>query len=59
MTGNDVLPEKDLSQKDAAIKRFEYSPLGSELKKQSDIAKDKYKILKDKQKLLLLKIQKR
>ena len=34
-----ILPEKGLLEKAAGIKRFEYSPLGSELKKQTDIAK--------------------
>ena len=38
LNGKDVLPEKDLLDKAATIKRFEYSPLGSELKKQTDIA---------------------
>ena len=33
--------------KAATIKRFEYSPLGSELKKQTEIAKDQDKLLKD------------
>ena len=42
MAGKDVLLEKDLTEKVATIKRFEYSPLGSELKKQTDIAKEKY-----------------
>ena len=37
--GEDVLPEKDSLEKAATIKRFEYSPLASEMKKQSDIAK--------------------
>ena len=37
LTGNDVLPEKDLLEKTATIKRFEYSTLGSELKKQTDV----------------------
>ena len=32
MNGKDVLPEKDLQEKAAALKRFEYSPLGKELK---------------------------
>ena len=32
-TGGDVLPEKGLSEKAATIKRLEYSPQGSELKK--------------------------
>ena len=38
-----VLPEKDLLEKAATIKRFEYSLLGKELKAQTDNAKDKYK----------------
>ena len=33
LTGKDVLLEKGLLEKAATIKRFEYSPLGSELKK--------------------------
>ena len=33
LTGKDVLLEKDLLETAATIKRFEYSPLGSELKK--------------------------
>ena len=32
LTGKDVLPEKDLLKKAATIKRFEFVPLGSELK---------------------------
>ena len=39
LTGKDVLPEKDLLQKAATIKRFECLPLGKELKAQTDIAK--------------------
>ena len=35
----DVLPEKDVLEKGATIKRFEYSPLGKELKAQTEIAK--------------------
>ena len=31
LTGKDVLPEKDLPEKAATIKRFEYFPLGKEL----------------------------
>ena len=34
-----VLPEKLLLEKTATIKRFEHSPLGSELKKQTDISR--------------------
>ena len=43
----DVLHEKELLKKAATIKEFEYSPLGSELKKQTDIVKDHYKLFKD------------
>ena len=32
-TNEDVLPEKDLFQKPATIKRYEYIPLDSQLKK--------------------------
>ena len=39
LTGKDVLQEKDLLEKAATIKRFENSPLVSELKKQTDITK--------------------
>ena len=39
LTGEDVLSEKDLLEKAATIKIFEYSPLGNEFKNQSDIAK--------------------
>ena len=45
LAGKDVLPEKDVLEKPVTIRRFEYSTLGSELKKQ-------YKLLKH-QKLLL------
>ena len=41
MTGKDVLLEKKLLETAATIKRFEYSPLRSELKKKTDIAKKK------------------
>ena len=40
-----VLPEKDLIKKAATIKRFEYSPLPSELKKQIDVARKQYQRL--------------
>ena len=33
LTGQDVLPEEDSLQEAATVKRFEYSPLGSELQK--------------------------
>ena len=45
MTGKDVLPEKDLLEKAAAIKRFEYSPLSNELKAQTSPAEKQYQVL--------------
>ena len=42
MTGKDVLPGKGLLEKAAAMRRFEYSPLGKELNTQADIAKKQY-----------------
>ena len=45
LTGKDVLPEKDLLGKAAANKRFEYSPLGKELRKQTSVAEKKYQKL--------------
>ena len=42
MTGKIVLPEKDLSEKAAAIKKFEYSPLGKELKEQASVEEKEY-----------------
>lgn len=47
LLGKDVLLEKGLLEKVATIKRIEYLHLGSNLKNQSDIAKDQYKLLKD------------
>ena len=43
LAGKDVLPEKDLLQKAATTKRFEYSLLGKELKAQTDIGKNNIK----------------
>ena len=45
LTGKDVLPEKDLLEKAATMKRFEYSPLGKKLKAQPDISKKQYQKL--------------
>ena len=42
MTGKDVLPERDLLEKAAAIKRFECSLLGKESKKQTSVAEKQY-----------------
>ena len=39
LTGKDVLPQKDLLEKAATMKRFEYSPLVKELKTQTENAK--------------------
>ena len=44
MTGKQ---EKDLLEKAVSIKRFEYSPLGKEIKAQTDIAKNQYQKLGD------------
>ena len=40
LRNKDVLLEKDLLEKAATTKRFEYLPLGSELKKETDTAKN-------------------
>ena len=45
LTSKDVLPEKDLLQKAAAIKRIEYPPLGEELKAQASFAERQYEKL--------------
>ena len=45
LTGNNVLPKKDLLEKAEVIKRFEYFLLGKELKAQTGIAKKQYKNL--------------
>ena len=45
LTGKDVLPEKDLLEKAATIKRFEYSTLRSALRKQSSVAEKQYQKL--------------
>ena len=42
LTGEDVLPEKDLLEKAATMKRFEYSSLGKDLKKQTSAAEKQY-----------------
>ena len=45
MTGKDVLPGKYLLVKAAALKRFEYSPLGKKLKAQTSTAEKQYQKL--------------
>ena len=47
MIGKDVLPEKDLLEKAATMKRFEYSYLTKELNAQTDIARKQYQKLGD------------
>ena len=42
LTRKDVLPEKDVLEKDAALKRFEYSPLRKELKTQTSVTEKQY-----------------
>ena len=42
LTGKDVLPEKDLLERAAALKKFEYSLLGKESKKQTTVAEKQY-----------------
>ena len=42
LTWKYVLPKKDLLEKAAAINRFEYSPLGKELKRQASVAEKQY-----------------
>ena len=45
LTGKDILPEKDLLEKAATLKRFEYSQSSKEIKTQTDIAKEQYQRL--------------
>ena len=45
LTRKYVLPEKDLLEKAASLKIFEYSRLGKELKAKTDIAKKQYQNL--------------
>ena len=47
LTGKNVLPEKDLLENAATMKRFKYSPLGKEFKAETDIAKKPYQKLDD------------
>ena len=47
LTGKDVLSETDLLGKAETMKRFQYSPLGKELKVKTDIAKEQYQKLCD------------
>ena len=40
LTGEDVLPEKDLLEKAVALKRFEYVPLDKEVKPHTSVAEN-------------------
>ena len=42
LSSDDVLPQKDLLEKAAIMKRFKYLLLGKELKTQTDIVKKQY-----------------
>ena len=42
MTRKDVLPKKDLLEKAATMKRFEYSSLGKNMKKQTSVTEKQY-----------------
>ena len=50
LTGKDNLPEKDLLEKSPALKRFEYSPLGKDLKKQTSFSEKHYQKLESNKK---------
>ena len=45
LPGKDVLPQKELLERAATMKRFEYLPSGKELKAQTDITKKQYQKL--------------
>ena len=47
LTGKNVLPDKALLEKAAALKIFEYLPLGKELKKQIGVAEKHQKFDND------------
>ena len=42
LTGKGVLPKQDFLEKAASVKKLEYSPLSSELKKQTSVAVKQY-----------------
>ena len=47
MTGEDVLPEKDLLEKAATMKIVEYSSLGKESKTQTSVVEKQYRKLNE------------
>ena len=50
LTGEDILPEKELLEETATIKKFVYYSLDKEVKAQNDIAKYQYNFLRTKKK---------
>ena len=42
LTSKDILPENDFLEKAAALKRFEYSPLGGALKAENSAAEEQH-----------------
>ena len=49
LTAKDVLSEKNLLRKAAAIKKFEYSPLGKALEKQANVIKKQTEVINKKE----------
>ena len=45
LTGKDLSSEKEQLEKAAALKRFEYSPLGKAFEKQTNVLKNKQRLL--------------
>ena len=45
MTEKDILQEKHVLENSVTIKRFEYSPVGKELKNQTSVAEKQYQKL--------------
>ena len=49
LTGKDVLAEKKLIQKAAALKRFEYSPFGKAFEKRTNVIKKQAEVINKKE----------
>ena len=49
MTGRDVLPENELLEKAATLKRFEYSPLGKAFEKQTNVITKQTEVINKKE----------
>ena len=50
LTGEDILPEKELLEETDTVKKFVYYSLDKEVKAQNDIAKYQYNLLRTKKK---------